>query len=305
MSTLHIIILNYNRGDLLRMCLTSLQRAIQERPACSYRLWVIDNASTDDSVAIIEREFPEIDLVKSSTNGGFAHGNNLVLRRLMTTPSLLAVDDYVMLLNNDTEVAPDALMLLVQFMEGHPTVGAVGPKVLLPSGSLDLACRRCFPTPEVAFYRMSGLAKLFPHSHRFARYNLSFLPINQQSDVDALVGAALLLRANVLREVGLLDEAFFMYGEDLDWCYRIKAYGWRIVYYPRAVVYHHKRATSARHAALAIHAFYDAMRIFHRKHYARDTLAPVNWLIEYGIKSKEAWALLRNRLRTPLWQRVG
>ncbi|MBA3946266.1 MAG: glycosyltransferase family 2 protein [Herpetosiphonaceae bacterium] len=305
MPTLHVIILNYNRGDLLRTCLASLQHAAQAHPRHPYRMWVIDNASTDDSVAIIEREFPEIDLIKSPVNGGFAHGNNLVLRRLMTTPSLLAIDDYVMLLNNDTEITPDALELLIHFMETNPTVGAVGPKVLLPDGSLDLACRRSFPTPEVAFYRMSGLAKLFPHSRRFARYNLSFLPVDQQSDVDALVGAALLLRANVLREIGLLDEAFFMYGEDLDWCYRIKAYGWRIVYEPRAVVHHHKRATSARHAALTIHAFYDAMRIFHRKHYARDTLAPLNWLIEYGIMAKEAWALLRNRLHTPLWQRVG
>ncbi|HEX6290903.1 MAG TPA: glycosyltransferase family 2 protein, partial [Herpetosiphonaceae bacterium] len=122
---------------------------------------------------------------------------------------------------------------------------------------------------------------------------------------DALVGAAMVLRADVVREVGLLDEQFFMYGEDLDWCYRIKAYGWRIVYYPRAVIHHHKRAASTRRAIPSIRAFYDAMRIFHRKHYARRTIAPVNWLIEAGITLKEWWALGRNMLRPAAQRHVG
>lgn len=153
-------------------------------------------------------------------------------------------------------------------------MGAVGPRLLLPDGSLDLACRRSFPSPEVAFYHMSGLARLWPHSPRFGRYNLTYLAPDQEAEVDALVGACMLLRAQVLAEVGLLDEQFFMYGEDLDWCYRIKQYGWRIVYYPRVSIHHYKRAASTRRAIPSIRAFYDAMRIFHRKHYAATTIAP-------------------------------
>ncbi len=258
---------------------------------------MVDNASSDDTVAMMRRDFPALDLVVSDRNGGFAHGNNLVLHRLIADRTLLGDNDYVMLLNNDTEVPPGALDALVDFIEREPTVGAVGPEVVLPDGSLDLACRRSFPTPAVAFYRMTGLARLFPDLPRFGRYNLLFLPRDAQADVDALVGAAMVLRASVLREVGPLDETFFMYGEDLDWCFRIKSYGWRIVYQPAAVVYHHKRASSTRRAIPSIRAFYDAMRIFHRKHYAAQTVAPLNWLIEAGITGKELWALGRNLAR--------
>lgn len=302
MPTLHVVILNYNRSDLLRACLRSLGEA---EARYARRVWVVDNASTDDSVDLVQGEFPEVDLVVSPRNGGFAHGNNLVLKQLVEDTTLLQPDDYVILLNNDTEVEPQALDRLVAFMEQNATVGAVGPRVLLPDGNLDLACRRSFPTPAVAFYRLSGLAKLFPQSPRFGRYNLLYLPEDQQADVDALVGAALLVRGNVLREVGLLDEAFFMYGEDLDWCYRIKSYGWRIVYYPQAIVRHHKRAASTRRALPSIRAFYDAMRIFHRKHYAAETPSLLNWLIEAGIRGKETWAIARNLLRPAARRQVG
>lgn len=307
MSTLHVVILNFNRGDLLRACLRSLAADAELRSGVRIhrQIWVVDNASSDDSVGIVQREFPGVHLVVNDRNGGFAAGNNLVLRRLIEEPELLEKDDYVMLLNNDTEVMPGALDLLVGFLEQHPDVGAAGPRVILPDGSLDLACRRSFPTPEVAFYRMTGLSYLFPNSPRFGRYNLSFLPVDRQADVDALVGAAMLVRGSVLREVGPLDEAFFMYGEDLDWCYRIHSYGWRIVYYPQAVILHHKRAASTRRAIPSIRAFYDAMRIFHRKHYASNLVAPINWLIEAGIALKEAWALARNLLRPAARRQVG
>jgi GT2 family glycosyltransferase len=210
-----------------------------------------------------------------------------------------------MLLNNDTIVPAGALDGLVDYLEAHPEVGAVGPKLILPDGSLDLACRRSFPTPEVSFYRMLGLARLFPKSPRFARYNLTYLDPDVETEVDALVGACMLLRSGVIREVGLLDEQFFMYGEDLDWAFRIKQYGWRVAYYPRVVIYHYKRAASTRRAIPSIRAFYDAMRIFHRKHYAATTPAPLNALIEVGITLKELLALGRNYLRSPAARRVG
>jgi N-acetylglucosaminyl-diphospho-decaprenol L-rhamnosyltransferase len=303
MSHLDIVILNYNRGDLLRNCLRSV---LNSRSSHTIGVWVVDNASSDDSVAIVRAEFPETRLIVNERNSGFASGNNLALRQI-----LAAIDPgadqtrYVMLLNNDTVVEPDALDLLIEYLDEHPQVGAVGPKVVLLDGSLDLACRRSFPTPTVSFYRMTGLSKLFPRSPRFGRYNMTYLDPDVETEVDSLVGAAMLLRTEVLREVGLLDEQFFMYGEDVDWCYRIKAYGWRIVYYPRAVIHHHKRAASSRRALPSIRAFYDAMRIFHRKHYAQRTLAPVNWLIEAGITLKEWWAIGRNLLRPATQRRVG
>jgi GT2 family glycosyltransferase len=152
---------------------------------------------------------------------------------------------------------------------------------------------------------MLGLSKLFPNSPRFARYNLTYLDPDVETEVDALVGACMLLRSGVVREVGLLDEQFFMYGEDLDWAYRIKQYGWRVAYYPRVVVHHYKRASSTRRAIPSIRAFYNAMRIFHRKHYAATTPAPLNALIEIGITLKELLALGRNYLLPPAARRVG
>ncbi|MFV9507178.1 MAG: glycosyltransferase family 2 protein [Oscillochloridaceae bacterium umkhey_bin13] len=298
MPRLAVVILNYNRADLLADCLDAIQ-AVPTR--CALEVWVVDNASSDGSAAMVQARFPAVQLIVSPTNGGFANGNNLALRQIVAN----ATADYVLLLNNDTLVPAGALDGLVDYLEAHPAVGAVGPKLLLPDGTLDLACRRSFPTPEVAFYRMVGLAQLFPRSPRFGRYNLSYLDPDQTHPVDALVGACMLVRASILTEIGLLDEQFFMYGEDLDWCYRIKQYGWQIVYYPQVIVHHYKRAASTRRAIPSIRAFYDAMRIFHRKHFAATTPGPLNAMIEVGITAKELLALGRNLLLPPTARRVG
>jgi GT2 family glycosyltransferase len=276
-------------------------------------VWVVDNASTDQSVALVRERFPQAHLIVSTHNGGFAYGNNLALQQIIAAAehgqhhdSNDAVSshthlppDYVLLLNNDTVVPEGALDGLVTYLETHDDVGVVGPQLLLPDGSLDLACRRSFPTPAVAFYRMVGLARLFPRSRRFGRYNLTYLDPDVETEVDAVVGACMLLRTSVIREVGLLDEQFFMYGEDLDWAYRIKQYGWRIVYYPAVHVLHYKRASSSRRAVASIRAFYQAMRIFHRKHFAATTPALLNRLIETGITIKEIVALGNNFIHPP------
>jgi GT2 family glycosyltransferase len=210
----------------------------------------------------------------------------------------------VLLLNPDTVTPPGSLDALVAYMEAHPDVGCCGPKLLLADGTLDLACRRAFPTPEVSLYRMLGLAKLFPRSPRFARYNMTYLDEDVETEVDSVVGACMLVRAGVVREVGPLDETFFMYGEDIDWAYRIKQFGWRIMYVPRVTVHHYKRAASSQRPFASIRAFYDAMRVFYRKHYAATTPAPVNLLIEAGITLKEYQGLGSNLLRPPAARRV-
>jgi GT2 family glycosyltransferase len=298
MSRLAVVILNYKRPDLLADCLES----IYARPTrCALDVWVVDNASGDGSPELVRERFPQARLIVSPTNGGFSYGNNLALRPIAADPAV----DYVLLLNNDTVVPAGALDGLVDYLEAHPAVGVVGPKLLLPDGSLDMACRRSFPTPEVSFYRMTGLARLFPRSPRFGRYNMTHLDPDVETEVDSVVGACMLVRGSILREVGLLDEQFFMYGEDLDWAYRIKQCGWKVVYYPRVVVHHYKRAASTRRAIPSIRAFYDAMRIFHRKHYRATTPAPLNLLIEVGITAKELLAVGRNLLLPPAARRVG
>ncbi|NJP06062.1 MAG: glycosyltransferase family 2 protein [Chloroflexaceae bacterium] len=299
MPVLAIIILNYNRADLLIDCLKSIFASPHR---CTVQVWVVDNASQDDSVALVQQHFPQVHVIVSPSNGGFAYGNNLALRRLLRPWQNSNDDpepepDYIVLLNNDTIVPAGTLDALVAYLEAHDDVGVVGPKVLLPDGSLDLACRRSFPTPEVALYRMVGLSRLFPHHRRFGRYNMTYLDPDSETDVDSVVGACMMLRASVIREVGLLDERFFMYGEDLDWAYRIKQYGWRIVYYPTISLIHYKRASSSRVAKQSIRAFYAAMRIFHRKHIAATTMPPVNTLIEIGITCKELLALGSNFFR--------
>jgi GT2 family glycosyltransferase len=309
MPSLAIVIVSYNTRDLLRDCLRSIGPG---GAACALDIWVVDNASRDGSAAMVHAEFPHVHVIDSRRNGGYAYANNLALRQVvgdgewgMEASTSTPPPDYVLLLNPDTIVPPGALDALVSFLEAHPAVGACGPKLLLGDGSLDLACRRSFPTPEIAFYRMTGLARMFPRSPRFGRYNMSHLDPDLQTEVDAVVGACMLVRGAVVREVGLLDEAYFMYGEDLDWAYRIKQYGWKIMYVPSVTVHHFKRASSRQRPFGSIRAFYAAMRIFHRKHYAATTPAPLNALIELGITLKEVWGIGSNLLRPPAARRVG
>ncbi len=304
MPSLAIVIVSYNTCDLLRACL----RSIEENNAHhALTVWVVDNASTDGSAAMVRAEFPTTRLIVSPRNGGFAYANNLAIRAILDAADQegAAGADYIMLLNPDTIALRGALDGLIEYMETHPDAGACGPKLVLPDGSLDLACRRAFPTPEVAFYRMIGLSRLFPRHPRFARYNLTYLDEDCETEVDSVVGACMLVRTGVVREVGLLDETFFMYGEDLDWAYRIKQYGWRIMYVPSVTVYHHKRASSSQRPAQTIRWFYDAMRIFHRKHFAATTPALLNAAIETGITLKEYLSLGSNLLRPPVGRRVG
>jgi N-acetylglucosaminyl-diphospho-decaprenol L-rhamnosyltransferase len=314
MPSLAIVIVSYNTCELLRDCLRSIGPG---GATCALDIWVVDNASRDGSAAMVRAEFPYVHVIDSPRNGGYAYANNLALRqvlgiggwaldRSLPIPSPQSPSpEYVLLLNPDTVVPPGALDALVGFLEAHPAVGACGPKLLLGDGSLDVACRRSFPTPEIAFYRMIGLSSLFPRSPRFGRYNMSHVDPDVQIEVDSVVGACMLVRGALVREVGLLDEAYFMYGEDLDWAFRIKQYGWKIMYVPSVTIHHYKRASSRQRPFPSIRAFYDAMRVFHRKHYAATTPGPLNALIELGITLKEVWGLGSNLLRPPAARRVG
>jgi GT2 family glycosyltransferase len=249
---------------------------------------------------MVGEEFPQVRLVESEVNGGYAYANNLglsVFGFAQTSDEKLSESTprYALLLNPDTLLPPSALQEMLNFMEAHPEAGVAGPRLVLADGSLDLACRRSFPSPEVSFYRMIGLSKLFPKSGRFGRYNLTYLDPDEVTEVDSVVGAFMLVRTGALKQVGLLDESFFMYGEDLDWAYRIKKAGWKVYYNPQVIVLHYKRAAS-RHSRKANYEFYRAMHIFYRKHYAATTPFWLHWLVLGGIALRGGLAVLSSRL---------
>ena len=299
MLDLGIVIVNYKTCDLLRECLQSIY---ESRGNFSYQVCVVDNCSQDGSCAMVEKEFPQVRLIESEVNGGYAYANNLGLEdfgfaQTSDERPSESMPRYALLLNPDTLLPPSALQDMLDFVDTHPEAGVAGPRLVLADGSLDLACRRSFPSPEVSFYRMVGLSKLFPRSRRFGRYNLTYLDPDEVTEVDSVMGAFMLVRAEALKQVGLLDESFFMYGEDLDWAYRIKEAGWKVYYNPQVTVLHYKRASS-RHSRRAVYEFYRAMHIFYRKHYAATKPFWLHWLVLAGIALRGGLAVLSSRLRS-------
>lgn len=285
MKDLGIVIVNWNTSALLEKCLTSLY---QSEGDFTYELVVVDNASTDDSAERVAERFPQAQLICSEENVGYPRGNNLGLRALgfgEVGQTQADAPRYALLLNPDTELPPTALYEMIRFMDENPEIGIAGPKLILPDGQLDKACRRSFPTPLISFYHYSGLAKIFPNNPRFARYNMSYCDPDQSIEVDSVVGAYMQLRKEVIEQIGLLDEQFFMYGEDLDWAYRAKEKGWKVWYYASVTVYHVKRAAS-KQSKKAQSEFYRAMLLFYRKHFEKQTSRPVHYLVLLGILLK-------------------
>ncbi|MAG37691.1 MAG: glycosyl transferase, partial [Dehalococcoidia bacterium] len=189
---------------------------------------------------------------------------------------------------------PDAVRLSLDWLDAHPDVGICGPKILLPDGRLDGPCRRSFKTPAMYFYRFLGLTKRFPKSRRFGRYYLSYLDPDLTTDVDAVIGAFLLIRRATFQQIGPLDERFFMYCEDEDWCFRAKQAGWRVVYYPKAVVEHHKGTSSQQHRARAAWYWHRSVFLHHRKHIAAGYHPLINAAVYAGIAASFAGQVTRS-----------
>jgi hypothetical protein len=277
-----IVIVNYNTRRLLRRCLETVYAS----EGLTFSVCVVDNASADGSAAMVAEAFPQAHLIANAENVGYPAANNQGLRWLgFDGDGAAQPPRYALLLNADTEVPPDAFHHMVAFMDEHPEAGIAGPRLVRLDGSLDLACRRAFPTPEVSFYRIVGLSKLFPRSRRFGRYNITYLDEHTTAEVDSVVGAFMLLRREAIQAVGLLDETFFMYGEDLDWAYRIKAAGWKVFYYPEVTVLHVKRASSCQNPRARVE-FWRAMEIFYRKHYADQTPRLVHYAILAAVRAQ-------------------
>ncbi|MBC7251881.1 MAG: glycosyltransferase family 2 protein [Anaerolineae bacterium] len=312
MLDLAIIIVNYNTRDLLRDCLASVY---DNRGDFRFQVCVVDNCSSDGSAEMVRAEFPQTLVIESEINGGFAYANNLGLRAFgfaesgdvapeaeprREAPAPTPLPRYALLLNPDTILPPSALAGMLEFMDAHPEAGISGPRLVLADGSLDLACRRSFPTPEVAFYRLVGLSKLFPRNRRFGRYNLTYLDPDEMAEVDSVVGACMMVRREAIQQVGLLDETFWMYGEDLDWAYRIKSAGWKVFYNPAVTVLHYKEAASRGDRQIrpkTRYEFYRAMYVFYQKHYAATTPFWLRWLIVGGIVLRGGMVMLQEILK--------
>jgi GT2 family glycosyltransferase len=283
---LSVVIVNFNTRDLLRDCLASLR---PELAGVNAEVLIVDNASNDGSVAMLGQEFPEVTVLINPANAGFGRANNRALR--------LARGRDVLLLNPDTLVRRGAVRTLIDALHSLPGAVAVGPRVLRPDGRLDLACRRTFPSPGVSAARLLGLSRLFPRSRRLARYNLTFEDPNQPGEIDAGTAAAMCLAREPVAAAGFFDEDFFMYGEDLDLCYRLKMRGGRIYYVPSATVVHLKGMASGRQATVMLREFHRSMWLFYKKHYVhgwRRGLAPAVWV---GIQLRHGMVLGWNAVR--------
>jgi len=255
MLDLSIIIVNYDVKDRLRECLHSICRNTRK---VSFQITVIDNNSSDSSCEMIRREFSEVKLIENSENFGFAKGVNQGLKD--------SEGKYLLLLNPDTIVLPNALDKMVEFMEGNPQAGALGCRLLNPAGNLQPSCRS-FPNLRTAFFEASGLERLFSKNKVIGRYRMGYWKHDCVREVDQPMGSVLLLRRDVINQVGLMDERFHMYYEEVDLCYRIKKTGWKIYFTPDAEVIHYAGESARQNLGNVLIEQYRSMHKFYRKHF--------------------------------------
>ena len=286
MTRISVIIVSYNTREILLNCLRSVYSSAGDVDA---EVFVVDNASTDGTVDAIHREFPKCTVIANETNVGFSRANNQAVR--------VCSGRYILLLNPDTVVEPDVLAKMVTLMDEQRDVGMVSCKLVTQDGSLDLACRRAFPSLWDGFCRASGLSQWFPKSRLLAGYNLTYLDEHKTCEVDAVNGAFMFARREAVEEVGLLDEDYFMYCEDLDWCFRFGRSGWKVVYHPAATTVHLKGQSGNPKSSAMIRELFRSTKLFYRKN-CFEGMGPIrraSLLISLDIWK---WAtLLKNALR--------
>lgn len=269
---LSVIIVNYNVKYFLEQCLHAVQKATTNIKA---EIFVVDNNSVDGSVQLLREKFPSINLIENKENVGFSKANNQAIQR--------AKGKYILLLNPDTVVEEDTFQKVIDFMDHHLEAGGLGVKMIDGKGIFLPESKRGLPTPWVAFYKMFGLSKIFPKSKTFGRYHLSYLDKNENHEVDVLAGAFMLLRNSVLEKVGLLDETFFMYGEDIDLSYRIQKAGFKNYYFADTTIIHYKGESTKKGSLNYVKVFYNAMVIFARKHFNTRKAGIFSLLIHLAI----------------------
>lgn len=285
---LSIIVVSYKTSDLTSQTLATVFAA--HAPPGKVEVILVDNASDDDTVQIVRSKFPQVKVIEAPVNMGFAGGNNLGLRR--------AKGRYLLLLNSDTLVEPNTLIKMVEFMDQNPKIGLSTCRVELKNGQIDPASHRGFPTPWTSLTYYLGLEKLFPKNKLFGQYHQGWKDLNTAHEIDTPVGAFFLIRREALRQAGLLDERFFMYGEDIDLAFRIKTAGWKIMYTPIVKITHLKGASGINRPDKEIRlkttkAFFEAMRLFYNKHYRKKYFFPMKWLVFLGIDIFKLWKIVR------------
>lgn len=283
---LSAVIVNYNAGDWLLACLDSAHRQAFEG---TWEVILVDNASSDGSLSRAVERFPAVRTVSHGQNVGFSRGVNAGIAR--------SSGRYVFVLNPDAILASNVFAEMVTFMDRYPEAGIAGCRVLNPDGSLQMACRRNIPTPAMALVHLSGLSRLLPARWGIPEYKIERLDPETPAEVGAVSGSCMVIRRAAMERVGLFDEAFFMYGEDLDYCQRMRQAGWKVLYHPGAAVTHYLGVSSATNPDRALREFYRAMRLFYRKHYAREFHPVFNRAVYLAIAGLEGLARLHNRLR--------
>ncbi|MBL4652123.1 MAG: glycosyltransferase [Flavobacteriales bacterium] len=294
---LSIIIVNYNVKYFLQQCLTSVFAALNEVEA---EVFVVDNNSMDGSCDMVRANFPNVKLIESKENLGFSKGNNLAINK--------ANGKYILLLNPDTLVEEVTFTKVIEYMDSNSDVGGLGVKIVDGKGRFLPESKRGLPTPEVAFYKIFGLAALFPTSRRFGAYHLTYLDKNKTHEIDILSGAFMLMRKETLDKVGLLDESFFMYGEDIDLSYRIQEGGYKNVYFPETKIIHYKGESTKKTSVNYVFVFYNAMIIFAKKHFSDSNAGAFSIIINLAIYFRAVLALskrLISQLFLPLIDFVG
>ncbi|MBI4067694.1 glycosyltransferase family 2 protein, partial [Candidatus Gottesmanbacteria bacterium] len=290
MLKLSIIIVNYNSAHFLKNCLLSLRHSTL--PAKEYEIIIVDNNSKDNSLAdAISIKDLKLTIVKNDQNIGFAKANNIAIKR--------SIGEYVLLLNPDTILEKDTLNIMVQYMEENKKAAVASCKILLPNGDIDDASHRGFPTPWNAFCHFVGFGKIFPQSNFFNGYHLGYEDLDKIHEIDSCVGAFMLIRRHVGEELSWLDEDYFWYGEDLDFCYRVKQKGYKVMYVPLTKIIHYKGISSGiknhskelstadtKTRQLATKARFAVMRTFYKKHYQHKYPSLLTTLVLSGIRLK-------------------
>ncbi len=279
---LSIIIVNYNVKEFLQNLLHSIEKASRN---LSTEIIIVDNTSDDGSVEFIHEKFPDVKLIANQKNLGFGKANNIGLRE--------AKGQFILLINPDTLVAEDTFDKMIEFFNNHPEVGLAGCKILNPDGTLQLACRRSFPGPWTSFTKVTGLSTLFPKSKIFAKYNLTYLDENQTYEVDAISGSFMMMRREVYEKIGGFDEMFFMYGEDLDLCYRVQKAGYKVFYVHSTQIIHYKGESTKRSSLDETKMFYNAMHLFVKKHLSSSFLVEI--ILRSAIVVRSVFAFIAVR----------
>lgn len=285
MIDISIIIVNYNVRYFIEQCIHSVYRASD---GLNIEVIVVDNNSVDNSVPVIKEKFPDVKLIENKKNVGFAKANNQAIK--------IAKGKYILLLNPDTLVEEDTLRVSYKYMEKHADTGTLGVKLIDGNGEFLPESKRSLPTLASSFYRFVGLSKLFPKSKVFNSYNLGNLDENETNEVDVLCGAFMFIRASIIKEVGYLDEAFFMYGEDIDYSYRIQKAGYKVIYLPETKIIHFKGESTKKSSLKYHNIFYKAMAIFAKKHYGGKRFNPILWFINISVVLLATTSYIKRKL---------